>query len=327
MDEKGYRKILKEIVQGFSPYFLGEKKHYIKHQSTSDIVDFDDVYQVYYDKARNKGLPTEAEIFEDLEKEGMWSKQDDTEIEQQEFYVESLNKNKKNVYLKSAIDQMNKQIQEAEEKLDDLKTKKRNLASNCCETYALNRANDFYMFNSFFKDTELKVPLYTQEEFEHVTTREVSKLVKIYNEFHDRFKESSIKHLAIQDFYKVYYSFSESSRDFFGKPILQLTNFQLSLILYTRIFKNIFEQHSDIPDKTKQDPDALLDYANSSEKRDEAKQKLAENNTGGSSIMGATKEDLEDLGVASSGGKSLHEAAKAKGGSLSMKDLIDLQGP
>ena len=28
--------------------------------------------------------------------------------------------------------------------------------------------------------------------------------------------------------------------------------------------------------------------------------------------MGATKEDLEDLGVASSGGKSLHEAAKQK---------------
>jgi hypothetical protein len=327
VDEKSYRKILKEIVQGFSPYFLGEKKHYIKHQSTSDIVDFDDIYQVHYDKARNKGLPTEAEIFEDLEKDGMWSKEDDAEITQQEFYVESLNKNKKNIYLKSAIDQMNKQIKEAEDKLDDLKTKKANLASNCCETYALNRANDFYIFNSFFKDTDLKVPLYTQEEFEHVTTREVSKLVKIYNEFHDRFKDSSIKYLAIQDFYKVYYSFSESAKDFFGKPILELTNFQLSLILYTRIFKNIFEQHSDIPDKTKQDPDALLDYANSSEKRDEVKKKLTENNAGGSSIMGATKEDLEDLGVASSGSKSLHEAAKAKGGSLSMKDIIDLQGP
>lgn len=325
MDDKDYRKILKEIVQGFSPYFIGEKKRYIKHQSINDVVDFDDVYKVHYEKAQSKGLPTEAEIFENLEKEGMWSRQDDSEIEQQEFYVESLNKNKKNVYLKSAIDQMNKQIKDAEEKLSTLKSKKRDLSSNCCETYALNRANDFYMFNSFFKDSKLEVPLYTQEEFEYVTTKEVSKLVRIYNEFHDRFKESSVKNLAIQDFYKVYYSFSESSNDFFGKPILELTNFQLSLILYTRIFKNIFEQHSDIPDKTKQDPDALLDYANSSEKRDEAKQKIADSSTGGSSIMGATKEDLEDLGVSSSG-KSLHEAAKSKGGSLSMKDLIDLNG-
>lgn len=325
MDDKGYRKILKEIVQGFSPYFLGEKKRYIKHQSINDVVDFDDVYQLHYDKAQNKGLPTEAEIFEGLEKEGIWSKQDDSEIEQQQFYVESLNKNKKNVFLKSAISQMNNQIKEAEDKLNDLKNKKRDLTSNCCEMYALNRANDFYMFNSFFKDPGLNVPLYTQEQFEYVTTKEVSKLVRAYNVFHDRFKESRIKNMAIQDFYKVYYSFSENSNDFFGKPILELTNFQLSLILYTRIFKNIFEQHSDIPDKTKEDPDALLDYANSSEKRDEAKQKISESNTGGSSIMGATKEDLEELGVSSSG-KSLHEAAKAKGGSLSMKDLIDLNG-
>ena len=182
------------------------------------------------------------------------------------------------------------------------------------------------MFNSFFKDPELKDPLYSQEEYEHVTTRDVSKLVNTYNKFHERFNDKNIRHLAIQDFYKIYYSFSENSMDFFGRPILELTNFQLNLIMYTRIFKNIFEQNSDIPEKTQKDPDALLDYANSADKREEAKNKIEQATSGGSSIVGATTEDLEDLGLSNNAGKSLHEAAKEKGGSLSMKDLIDLNG-
>lgn len=326
MEEKSYRKILKEVVQGFSPYFLGEKKHYIKHQSINDVVDFEDVYDLYYDKAKNRGLPTEEEVLENLDKEGLWNSKDEAEIENQEFYVASLHKNKKNLYLKSALSTINNQIKEAEEKLQDLKNKKSELVSNCCESYALNRANDFYMFNSFFKDPELKDPLYSQEEYEHVTTRDVSKLVNTYNKFHERFNDKNIRHLAIQDFYKIYYSFSENSMDFFGRPILELTNFQLNLIMYTRIFKNIFEQNSDIPEKTQKDPDALLDYANSADKREEAKNKIEQATSGGSSIVGATTEDLEDLGLSNNAGKSLHEAAKEKGGSLSMKDLIDLNG-
>ena len=36
-----------------------------------------------------------------------------------------------------------------------------------------------------------------------------------------------------------------------------LTNFQLNLTIYTRIFKNIFEMNEDIPEKIKQDPEAF----------------------------------------------------------------------
>ena len=42
--------------------------------------------------------------------------------------------------------------------------------------------------------------------------------------------------------------------------------------------------------------------------------------------MGATKEDLDELGLNTTNKNSLHEAAKKKGGSLSMKDLMDMGG-
>ena len=44
--------------------------------------------------------------------------------------------------------------------------------------------------------------------------------------------------------------------------------------------------------------------------------------------MGATKQDLDKLGVdrPDASAKNLHEEAKKKGGSLSMKDLMDMGG-
>lgn len=279
------------------------------------------------ERAKKKGLPSESEIFEDLKKDGMWTEKDDAEIEKQSFYVESLVKNKKNIYLKSALDQVNKQIVEAEEKLSSLKSKKEALVSNSADKYALNRANDFYIVNSFYKDKELGEKLYTEKEFEYASTAEVSKLVQTYNEFHQTFSETNIKNLAIQDFYKSYYSFIDNLSDFFGKPVVDLTNYQLNLTLYTKIFKNILDQYSeDIPDRIKNDPDALLDFANSSESREKIKQELGKD-SGASTIVGATKEDMDELGLSQpKQGKTLEDLAKEKGGSLSMKDLMNLSG-
>lgn len=325
MDLKEHRRLFKEIVDGFSAYYVGEEKRYIKHQCVSDLVDFDQVYQMHFDRAKARGLPTEEEIFADLEEQGIWSKSDDSEIETQKFYVQSLIKNKKNLVLKSATDRINKQIKEAQEKLSNLAKQKADLITNSCDNYALNRANDFYMFNSFYKTQDLDEPLYTQEEFENTSTQEVTALVRIYNSFHEKFSEKNIQHLAVQDFYKIYYSFSESTMDFFGVPVVKLNNFQLNLLIYTRIFKNIFEMNEDIPDKIKKDPEALLDYANSSEARDEIKSKM-NNSSSASTIVGATKEDLEELGMNTPQKDGLHEAAKKKGGSLSMKDLMDMGG-
>jgi hypothetical protein len=107
---KSYRKLLKEITQGFSSCRIKEEPCFIRHQSTSDLVDFDDTYDMYFDRARTKGLPIEEEIFADLEEEGIWTPKDDAEIESQSFYLESLTKNKRNIYLKSALLQVNKQI-------------------------------------------------------------------------------------------------------------------------------------------------------------------------------------------------------------------------
>jgi hypothetical protein len=326
VETKNYRRTLKEIIDGSSTCYLNNERRYIKHQSIADVVDFELVYDKHYDYAVSRGLPTEKEIFAQLEKDGVWSSEDDANIERQTHFVQSLQSNKKNIYLKSAISQINTQIKEAETELNKLVSQKNQLIENSCEKYAINRANDYYMISSFFKDIDLKDPLFTQEEFEYTEANDVRSMVQLYNEFHSKFTEENIQHLVLQDFYRIYYAFSESCVDFFGDPIVKLTNNQLNLIIYTRIFKSIFENHQDIPPTIARDPTALLDYANSSEAREDIKKKLGDENVGASSIVGATTEDLEELGMTPNASQSLHKAAEDKGGTLTMKDLMDISG-
>ena len=328
MDQKDYRRIYTEIVDGCSTSFIGPKRIFIKHQSVSDVVDYEIIYDKYYSYATERGLLNEEELLEDLNKNGIWTEEDESKIQNQQFFLDNLTKSKNSLFLQSAIDKANEQEAEAQKNLAEIKSKKDALLQNSVENYAQNRANDYFVSRSFFKDVGQKEHLYTEEEFEFLDISEIKKVIDCYNNFSDKFSESSIQKLVLQDFFKIYYSFSEQSMDFFGKPVVSLTNFQLNLILYTRVFKNIFDHHEGIPDQITKDPKLLLDFASSSESRERAKERIAKAGDGGAGVMGATKQDLDKLGVdrPEASATNLHEAAKKKGGSLSMKDLMDMGG-
>ena len=113
---------------------------------------------------------------------------------------------------------------------------------------------------------------------------------------------------------------------FYGKPFCNLTYNQIRLIVYTRVFKNIFDNNENIPDNIRKDPAKLLEFGGSSrEERDKVSEKLSNGSAG--TLVGATDEDYEYLGIEKpKGGISLHEEAKKKGGTLNMEDLMKLHG-
>ena len=84
-----------------------------------------------------------------------------------------------------------------------------------------------------------------------------------------------------------------------------------------------------VPEGIKKDPQALLDYGSIS---DEAKTKMRDKfgeDKDASTLFNATDEDFEYAGLekpSDKAGISLQEAAKRKGGSLNMEDLMELSG-
>ena len=122
--------------------------------------------------------------------------------------------------------------------------------------------------------------------------------------------------------------FAENPTEFFGKCVCELTYNQVKLLIYTRFFKNVFQQNDKMPQDIKNDPDKIIDYVNANENA----KKVMENKNGkenqASSIVGATSEDLEYVGLKAKGQKtlSLADEAKKKGGSLSMEDMMKIFG-
>ena len=320
-----HRKAFRDIVKGFSPAEIDDKTVYIKHLTPHDQVELEDVERHYYQIAESRGLPTEEEMLAFLKQEGDWTDSDEREISKLEGFIESLQKSKVNLVLKSAQDQQSELIKKEIGKLNKKLNQKKDLLGNTCEEYGRNRAHDFYILKSFYSDKKFKRSLYSEDQYNELTQPEVSNLVSVYNKIFSSFSEESVQYLVLEDFYQPYLNFGEDSIQFYGKAFCELTYNQVRMIVYTRIFKNIFENNLNIPEGIKKDPSALLDYGSISDAEKEKVQAKFDESAG-STIVGASEEDYEYLGVKQAGGVSLHEEAKKKGGSLSMQDMMKLSG-
>ena len=320
------RKIFRDVVRGFSTTTLEEDFVYIKHLTPHDQVELEEIEEKYFNIALRKGVPTEEDMLAYLKDEGQWTDKDEKFIQDKELFLENLRKAKTKLVLKSEIDKQAALIDKEQKLLDDKQIQKIGLIGNTCEKYAKDRLNDFYMIKSFFADDKLQEPLFNQDKFDELDNHDIKKVVYKYNEIFEGFSEESIQYTILEDFYNPYLSFAEDSMQFYGKAFCELTYNQIRLIVYTRVFKNIFDMNENIPESIRKDPAKLLEFGSSSkEEKDKAKDKLTQGD--GGTLVGAKQEDYDYLGVEKpTNAISLHEEAKKKGGTLNMEDLMKLHG-
>lgn len=320
-----YKKNFRDICQGYTVISCNLGKFYFKHINVSDQVLLDESKDQYIEEAKNRGIPTVEEALINLKEEGYWTEKDETSIKQEEVFLLKITEQKKNTYLKSQIDTLNKQINDSLTKLNELKNKRSSYLGNTCENYAEQRVTEEFLKFTLFKDADLKNLYFTDDEFDELSSDDLSLLIGFYNKTLTEFADSRIQRLVLEDFFTYYMPYCEDPIHFYGKPIINLTYNQLRLILYARYFKNILSTNDKIPENYRKDPDKLIDYVNANEK---AKEKMQQKDNQATSIVGATKEDYKYINMDKGSAKSvsLSEEAKKKGGSLDMKDLMKLMG-
>ncbi len=326
MESTKRRRIFRDVVRGYSSALFNDDIVYIKHLTPHDQVELEEIEERYHNDALRRGVPTEADMLNFLKEEGQWLDEAERLITEKTLYVENLKKALTKLVLKKDIDKQKSVIEKEEAFLFEKQTQKIQLIGNTCEKYAKDRLNDFYMIKSFFKDIEMKTELFCEEVFDELENHDVKKIIFTYNDIFQSFSEENIQHTILEDFYNPYLSFAEDSMQFYGKPFCELTYNQIRLIVYTRVFKNIFDSNENIPEKIRKDPAKLLEFGSSSkEERDKVKDKLSQGD--GGTLVGAKDEDYERLGIQKpKGAVDLHEEAKKKGGTLNMQDLMKLHG-
>jgi len=326
--QSNLKKAFRDIKNGFSEIKVFENFFYLKHISFEDQVNIDLIYDKYLQQAVSRGVPLHDDVSKNLIEEKQWSDKQESEIKQQELFLDNLYKQKKSLFLKSEIERVNKDISEAQKKLNDLKNTRASLFARSAENYAEERMNDYYILKCLFKTNELKNLAFSETELDELDSESLLEIIKQYNEVYKSINDDSIQKLVLQDFFQLYMPFAENPMEFYGKPVCDLSYNQVKLLVYARFYKNIFQQNENMPADIKQDPEKILDYINANENAKKVMQNNANKENSAESIVGATKEDLQYLNITKPGQKtlSLSDEAKKKGGSLSMDDMMKLFG-
>ena len=330
MEDAGLKVVFSEVLKGFT---LVESKNYgkiqVKHFTNFDSAELDIKNKLFYDKAISQGLPSRNDRIEYLLKENIWTEEKNKEILQVKSMLSGLRNSRSKVFLQAHIDNINTQIGENQKKLADLEFEKEELIGFCAENYASRRINEHYMYNAVLNDKGEK--LFGAEEFEELEENSLVELIGLYNRSTKKFDSNNLKKISLSPFFtNLFYLCENNAHVFFGKPLVNLTFYQIELFGYARYYKSLMDNsETQVPDDVKEDPEKMVEWFDSTKSARETleKSKNAGQDGSATSLVGASKQDLKRLGL-DNPNETINLAKKAaeKGGKLNMEDMMKLHG-
>jgi hypothetical protein len=321
--DKELRKIFFDIVEGFSDMETALGECTIKHFNNHDQHALEQHHEDIYNKAKKNGLPTEKESLELLREEDLWSEEEEGKLTELKNYRDNLSSTKKNLIIPSQIESINEDIKKADKDYSDLFVKRQSLLTETCESYAKNKNNDYSIYLCLYKKGDRTEKFLEWDAFCELPKTKLGELFNDYITCSKHLSLSNIKYLAISPMFSSYYNLlgSKNLHDFFKKPVYELTFYQLNLLNYTKVLNSILENVEGIPESIKSNPDDLIDYAESKQKNKNVVEKSKDKQ--GFSVVGATKKDMDEMGVSDELAVSPFELAKEKG-SLTIEDFQNM---
>lgn len=322
MNDDKNLEIISEILQGTTVTSSTFGVLYFKHLSQNEQRLILSQKKIYEEEAKKKGLLSEGEVLLDLFEQGMWSQKEEDIIKEHEQEIESLFKIISQIILPSKKREAQENLEKKRKKLSEIQLEKKQILGLTVEKYI-----DSSMQKSIINDILYYDKHYTQKVFEDLYINQPSKEIEIYKlqtRFFEKFSDESISRAVLSEYFAMYLPFCEDVIGVFGKPLRELTNYQLKLISYGRYFLNIFKNcNKKIPDNVAKDPDLLIGFYQNQREDTGDKKRTDE---GASTFFGADKEDIEMLKSENEDAVDLSEEIKKRGGSMNMKEMMDLHG-
>lgn len=312
-----------EIFQGYTRFDFQGQTLFFKHFSIFEQNQISFFYEKYKNIALQKGVELEKDIYDRLLQEKDWTSEDDLKIVQQQDFVNNLIKTKANLHLPSQKENHQKTIDEEQLKLNILLARKQELVGTSAEQYGIKMSNEEFIRTLIYKDEDLRNLKFDENSFGELSSTDLAFLVKNYSDISEKFSEENIQHIVLQDFFNMYMSCCENPYQFYGKPIINLSAYQMKLVLYGRVFSNIFSYNDDIPEYIRKDPKQIFEFIETKKTREQFQSQHGDKQA--SMVFGATSKDLDVLDP-SAKKISLNDMIAQNGGSLSMEQMMDMMG-
>jgi len=325
-NEEFYISLAGEIFDGYTECEFNGRLVYLKHLTIKDQRYLSLYYDKYKQRAINRGVKTEEEVLLDVKNDGLWSDDDDVKIETLSSEIENLKKTQSKLFLRSQQEGMQKTIDKKESEHLNLLSTRKQIIGKTAEDYASNMSVAEMIRYFVFDSPKLKKHAFSSEDFDEMSDDEVIHLRLLQKNVNNRMDELTIQETVLRPFFGMYLSFCENPRDFFGKPIVDLSVFQMKLVLFGKIFHSIFQYTEEIPDHIKEDPEKLLAFSEAKQNKSKGAKSFINDDAAGSTVFGGTSEDIKDLAQGSENTVSLSEEIRKAGGTLTMEQMIKLAG-
>jgi hypothetical protein len=322
VDNDDLADIIVEIFDGFSVLDSSLGPIYIKHFHQLDTRKILGKRKLYIAQAEERGLLTENSILKMLFQDGMWDDKSEKKIQEKKKFIENLKNSISKIVLPSKRKEHKKLIDLEISKLNALSLEREKLIGLTAEKYAEKKVNKEFFESLLFLDDAFKTSPFEDLDYQDIKT--AKELTDLEGKFFNRMNDENISKAVLSPFFSPYMPYSEDVLNMFGEPLKNLTAFQLKMISYARSFLNIFKNsQKEIPDHIAKDPDLLIDFYNSQKTENNAKNKGESDAT---TYFGANRNDIEQLKNNDQEAIILTDEIKKKGGSLNMKDMMDLHG-
>lgn len=322
------RKLYKDIILGYS--YIDSEKIYIKHPTELELGLVEDFYIQYFNEAKINGLPDESDKIKELCEAEMWSYEKEKAISFNKKQISNLNETLKKIFISSQVKSIKNQILNIEKELNLIFVEREELLGITAEKYAAKRSNEIIIYKSIFKDQELSELFFSEDSFEEIDARELSKYVVVYNAITNNFHTKYIKKIAALPFFLNSFFLTESnSYEFYGKPIVQLSTYQQELISCGISYKNVLTKGVSPREEYYDSLDELVAWYDLNKNIGSASDvKYRSKNIDGATYIGASKDEIKLINRFDEKDEiiDISKEADKKGGELNMEDIVKLHG-
>ncbi len=311
------------IIDGYCESEFRAQPIYFIHFNNRILGRIESFEEEIYNRAQSDGLLTEKQSLERLIKDDIWSEQKELELRQEKEFLEARLTTKKNLFLESQIKNINIEIQECEDRIYKIISERNKLLGFTVENYVRCKINEINIKLASFKDKDLKESYFNDETFNELEDFELEELIIKYNEKFD-YINNNLKKLAISTFMQNQFHLCKEAGLFhlYGKPIVDLTLFQIDLFVFSNFFANILSGENPPSEEMLNDPDKIVENHQKNSKMKDAMGERKGDLTGGS-VIGAKKSDYKAAAIQ---GNFVNFRSKLKEGSseLSAVELANI---
>jgi len=236
--------IYKEVIDGFA--YNEESNCYIKHLTELENGELTRIRSSIFLKFKKDGLPSEEDKLKQIIDSGIWPKEKEEAILDQKYFISDNEKNLKNIIPQQHGPILNL-IEDAKKKLNALLIERSEHIGVTANEYSEREGIHALICMSFYKDKGLQEKMFP-DGLDDLENNEIDPYIDAFSQTSKRYNENTIKKVAVLPFFLNPFSYcKEAIHTFLGKPIVQLTPYQLLLFSMGSRNLNILSQSDGEP--------------------------------------------------------------------------------